>query len=57
MRDLKQVWHAGPKTSWAVAQHVKFIFTFGHELYKPKKTHVWQVINFLILEVKNYFDC
>ena len=52
MRALKQVGHVG-----LVAQHVKFIFTFGHELYKPKKAHVWQVINFLILEVKNYFHC
>jgi hypothetical protein len=51
MRALKQVGHVG-----LVAQHVKFIFTFGHEIYKPKKAHVWQVINFLILEAKNYFD-
>jgi len=49
MRALKQVGHVG-----LVAQHVKFIFTFGH---KPKKTHVCQVINFLILEAKIYFDC
>jgi hypothetical protein len=52
MRALKQVGHVG-----LVTQHVKFIFTFGHELYKPKKAHVWQVINFFFLEAKNYFDC